>query len=186
MKPKTTETANPSKYRPISCLITIYKIYTECIAEKVRKHCEENRILAEEQKGCRKGARGCKEQIIIDQVIMEQVCKKTRNITTAFIDYQKVSTSLNENTECGFKIKITEKRSQAITHLLYMDDLKLYGQTEEKLHKLVKITKEFSEKIHMNFGLDKCSNQNIRRGKMEPQMKEKNELPIMSAEDVYK
>ena len=48
MKPKTTETANPSKYRPISCLITIYKIYTECIAEKVRKHCEENRILAEE------------------------------------------------------------------------------------------------------------------------------------------
>ena len=97
-----------------------------------------------------------------------------------------LSTSLNENTECGFKIKITEKRSQAITHLLYMDDLKLYGQTEEKLHKLVKITKEFSEKIHMNFGLDKCSIQNIRRGKMEPQMKEKNELPIMSAEDVYK
>ena len=97
-----------------------------------------------------------------------------------------LSTSLNENTECGFKIKITEKRSQAITHLLYMDDLKLYGQTEEKLHKLVKITKEFSEKIHMNFGSDKCSIQNIKRGKMEPQMKEKNELPIMSAEDVYK
>jgi len=94
MKPKTTETANPSKYRPISCLTTIYKIYTECIAEKVRKHCEENRILAEEQKGCRKGARGCKEQIIIDQVIMEQVCKKTRNITTAFIDYQKVYDSV--------------------------------------------------------------------------------------------
>jgi len=54
------------------------------------------------------------------------------------------------------------------------------------VHELVKITKEFSEKIHMNFGLDKCSIQNIRRGKMEPQMKEKNELPIMSAEDVYK
>jgi hypothetical protein len=32
---------------------------------------------------------GCKEQLIIDTVIMEQARKNNRNIYTAFIDYKK-------------------------------------------------------------------------------------------------
>jgi hypothetical protein len=31
LKPKDSDTKNPSKYRPITCLPTIYKIMTACI-----------------------------------------------------------------------------------------------------------------------------------------------------------
>ena len=30
----------PSKYRPITCFCTIYKIYTACTAEKIYRHLE--------------------------------------------------------------------------------------------------------------------------------------------------
>jgi len=36
------------KYRPITCLCTIYIIYTACTAEKIYKHLEGNKLLAEE------------------------------------------------------------------------------------------------------------------------------------------
>jgi hypothetical protein len=37
---------------------------------------------------------GCKEQLIIDTVIMEQARKNNRNIYTAFIDYKKAYDSV--------------------------------------------------------------------------------------------
>jgi hypothetical protein len=73
LKPKDSDTKNPSKYRPITCLPTIYKIMT---------------------KGCIKECFGCKEQLIIDTVIMEQARKNNRNIYTAFIDYKKAYDSV--------------------------------------------------------------------------------------------
>jgi hypothetical protein len=39
-------------------------------------HCQKLNILNEEQKGCVKECFGCKEQLIIDTVIMEQARKK--------------------------------------------------------------------------------------------------------------
>jgi len=55
MLPKKEDNKDPAKYRPIACLPTVYKIVTSCIAGKIQAHCEENNILHEEQKGCRKG-----------------------------------------------------------------------------------------------------------------------------------
>jgi len=40
--PKSQDCQDPSKYRPITCLCTIYKIYTACIAEKIYKHLDTN------------------------------------------------------------------------------------------------------------------------------------------------
>jgi len=45
--PKSQDCEDPSKYRPITCLCTIYKIYTACIAEKIYRHLETNKLLAE-------------------------------------------------------------------------------------------------------------------------------------------
>lgn len=33
--PKDDDTGNPAKYRPITCLPTLYKIFTGCIANKI-------------------------------------------------------------------------------------------------------------------------------------------------------
>jgi len=64
--PKSQDCEDPTKYRPVTCLCTIYKIY---IAEKIYKHLETNELLAEEQKECIKNSQGCKEQLIIDLVL---------------------------------------------------------------------------------------------------------------------
>jgi len=73
--PKSQDCQDPSKYRTITCLCTIYKIYTACIAGKIYKHLDANKLLAEEQKGCIKKSQGCKAQLIIDSVVLEQVYK---------------------------------------------------------------------------------------------------------------
>jgi hypothetical protein len=41
--PKSRDCEDPSKYRPITCLCTVYKIYTACIAEKIYKHLHRNK-----------------------------------------------------------------------------------------------------------------------------------------------
>jgi hypothetical protein len=54
--PKDNNTSNPSKYRPITCLVTLYKLITAIITRKIYKHLHANNILTEEQKGCYKGS----------------------------------------------------------------------------------------------------------------------------------
>jgi hypothetical protein len=55
---------------------------------------------------------------------------------------------------CGYQVYGTERK---INHLLYMDDLKLIGRSEEELGNEIKIIKTFSDDIKMKFGLEKCA-----------------------------
>jgi hypothetical protein len=57
LQPKRQDCQNPSKYRPINSLCTFNKKYTACIAEKIQKHLDANKLLAEEQIGCIKNPR---------------------------------------------------------------------------------------------------------------------------------
>jgi len=42
-----------------------------------------------------------------------------------------------------------------VSHRLYMDDLKLYAESEDEMQTLVNTTAEFSSDIQMEFGLEK-------------------------------
>jgi len=53
-----------------------------------------------------------------------------------------------------------------ISHLLYMDDLKLITKSEEGLQKQTQTVKKFSGDIHMEFGLEKCAKIVFKRGKI--------------------
>jgi hypothetical protein len=53
-----------------------------------------------------------------------------------------------------------------ISHLLYMDDLKLIAKSEEELQTQIQIVKTFSDDIHMDFGLEKCAKITFKRGKL--------------------
>ena len=44
-----------------------------------------------------------------------------------------------------------------INHLLFMDDLKFYSQSEKELESLVRTIRVFSEDIGMEFGIEKCA-----------------------------
>jgi hypothetical protein len=48
----------------------------------------------EEQKGCYKGSRGCKDQITIDTIIVKQAIEKRRNLSMTYIDYRKAFDSI--------------------------------------------------------------------------------------------
>ena len=50
-------------------------------------------------------------------------------------------------------------------HLLYMDDLKLFAPNDEKLSDQLKLVKQYSEDIQMEFGLDKCAKCTFMQGK---------------------
>ena len=61
--------------------------------------------------------------------------------------------------------KKEEKTQDQLSHLLYMDDLKLYAEDEKGLDILLGIVHTFSKDIGMDFGLDKCAICVIKKGK---------------------
>lgn len=79
---------DPSKYRPITFLLT------SIISTKIYNHLEKFKIFSEEQKGCRKNSRGCKEQLAIDNAIKEEAEARKQDLNTAYIDYQKAFDSI--------------------------------------------------------------------------------------------
>ena len=56
--------------------------------------------------------------------------------------------------DCGYQVHGTERK---ISHLLYMDDLKLLGRNENELKNEMKIVQTISKDTNMNFGLEKCA-----------------------------
>ena len=62
----------------------------------------------------------------------------------------------------GCKISATVN----LTHLMYMDDIKLFAQNDSYLQTLVDTVRTFSGDIDMQFGLKKCAKLSVRRGKL--------------------
>ena len=63
----------------------------------------------------------------------------------------------------GYGYQLDEQTK--INHLSYVDDLKLYGTSDNQLTGLINTVKNVSEDIRMEFGLDKCSKASFKRGK---------------------
>ena len=56
------------------------------------------------------------------------------------------------------------KRKERLNHLLFMDDLKLYGSNDIEIDSLVEVIKIVSGNIGMQFGIDKCDVLKMKRG----------------------
>ena len=77
---------------------------------------------------------------------------------------------------------------QNISHLLYMDDLKLFAKGDVQLNKEIDIVKIFSKDIQMEFGLDKCARVSIKRGRQVSIMVNDEESGLRNLEtaEIYK
>ena len=53
-----------------------------------------------------------------------------------------------------------------LNHLLFMDDLKLFGKSEDQIDSLVQTVFIFSEDIGMEFGLKKCGEVILKKQKL--------------------
>ncbi|TLM35229.1 hypothetical protein FEC24_18950, partial [Acinetobacter baumannii] len=73
-----------------------------------------------------------------------------------------LSTLLKDST-LGYRLR---RGAEAISHLLFMDDLKLFASKKPDLMSLLKITDSFSKAIGMEFGVDKCAFIDVQRGKV--------------------
>ena len=76
-------------YRPFACLPIMWKLLTGIMGEKLYQHLESNGLLTDEQKGCRKGSRGTKDQLLVDKVILKNCRRRLTNLSRAWIDYKK-------------------------------------------------------------------------------------------------
>lgn len=259
--PKTEKCSeDPAKYRPITCLPTMYKILTSIIATKVYEHLNNNNLLSEEQKGCRKQSMGAKEQLIIDSIVTNTAKKRKDTLLTAYVDYQKafdsvphswlieilklykinpILTGFLEYAMTQWKTNIILRSGKTtlnagsvpirrgifqgdalsplwfcmairpltsmlnkqnkgyqletpgirLSHLWYMDDLKLYAGKKEHLQLQLDCVKKFSNDIKMTFGLDKCRTSFMEKGKWtkhEGYGEEHQRITGMEEEEQYK
>ena len=79
-----------ANFRPITCLPLLWKLLTGILAQELYEHLEQANILPWEQKGCRKGSRGTKGQLIIAKTIVKNCKKRLTSMAVAWIDYRKV------------------------------------------------------------------------------------------------
>ena len=56
-------------YRPISCSTLMLKLLTGVIAKEMYDYLEQEKLLPEELKGCRRGSRRTKDQLLIDKTV---------------------------------------------------------------------------------------------------------------------
>ena len=77
-----------------------------------------------------------------------------------------LSNMLN-NSNCGYIIHDKRADGCCLSHLLYMDDIKLYAKNQREMNDMMKLVHHFSTDIKMSFGLEKCKTVSMVRGKHE-------------------
>ena len=70
-------------YQPITCLPSMRKLLTGVIAEEIYNYLEQEKILPEEQKGCKRGSRRTKDQLLIDNTVLKDCKKRHTNLSIA-------------------------------------------------------------------------------------------------------
>ena len=59
------------------------------IADQIYAHLDQEKLLPEEQKGCRKGSRGTNDLLYIDRPVIKKFKSRNKNLAMAWIDYKK-------------------------------------------------------------------------------------------------
>ena len=72
-------------------------------------------------------------------------------------------TRVLERMEVGYQLK---KGGSRINHLMFMDDIMLFGRGTKEIDTLVQTERIVSGDIRMEFGTEKCALVNIQRGKV--------------------
>ncbi|CAH3162414.1 unnamed protein product, partial [Porites evermanni] len=157
----------------------IWKLLMGIIVEKLYRHLERNGLLVnDEQKGCRKGSRGTKDQLLVDKTVVKNCRRELTNLSMAWIDDMvppfvdaempgdgcHVAHDPRGAKEAGYRLA---KDMRPINHLLFMDDLELYGAIKDQLDSLIQVVRIFSEDIKMSFGLESALSWKLEKGRVD-------------------
>ena len=99
-----------SNYRPITCLLLMWKLLTGVIADQMYEHLDREKLLPEGQKGRRKDSRWTNDLLYIDGAVIKEFNSISKNIAMAWIDYQKAFDMLPHSwiTECLDLFEVAE------------------------------------------------------------------------------
>ena len=92
-------------------------------SNEIYNYLEENDILPEEQKGCRRNSRGTKDQLLIGNAVMKNCRKRKVGLSTVCIDYRKAydmvpHSSIKKSMEmCGVAGKMSDLLSKGMESL---------------------------------------------------------------------
>ena len=86
---KNNDAKDSKNYRSITCLLTVHKFLTSVLTVRAYLHLEQNDFFPLEQEGCRRGSYGCKDQPMINKMILQNCKKRKWNLSCAWIDYKK-------------------------------------------------------------------------------------------------
>ena len=62
-----------NNYGAITCLPLMWKLLTAVIVDQIYAHLDQEKLLPEEQKGCRKGSRGTNDLLYVDRAVINEV-----------------------------------------------------------------------------------------------------------------
>ncbi|XP_068224112.1 uncharacterized protein [Palaemon carinicauda] len=79
-----------------------------------------------------------------------------------FIVAMIILTKVLQMMDAGYQLK---KRSNRISHVMFMGDIKLYGKSIKEIDTLIQTMRIVSGDIRMEFGIEKCALVNIKNGK---------------------
>ena len=61
---------------------------TDAIADQIYAHLDQDILLPEEKKGCRKGSRGTNDLLYVDRTVIKEVKSRNKNLAMAWVDYK--------------------------------------------------------------------------------------------------
>ena len=61
----------------------MWKLLTGVVAEEMYDYLEQGELLPEEQKRCRRGSHGTKDQLLIDKSVLKDCKKRHTNLSVA-------------------------------------------------------------------------------------------------------
>ena len=67
----------------------MWKLLTAVITDQIYAHLDQEKLLPEEQKGCRKGSRGTNDLRYIDRAVIKELKSRNNNLAMAWIDHKK-------------------------------------------------------------------------------------------------
>ena len=235
---KKGDPTEPKNYRPITCLNTIYKVFTSTLQRRIVAAIQPIWETIYEQRGTKTGVAGVRENLLIDRSVCQDATYYKRNLSMAWVDYRKafdstshqliihlltcmgvhrsvtvtiqrlmetwrtrlaireagrermsdyityhrgvyqgdslspllfcislLPLSLELRQHKGYRAGPPNSRTHTITHLFYLDDLKLYAQTEKDIKAMLDTVKLYSNDIGMEFGMEKCAVYNVQKGR---------------------
>ena len=63
----------------------MWKLLTGVIADQIYANLDQQNVLPEEQKGCRKASRGTNDLLYIDRAVIKEVKSRNKNLGMAWI-----------------------------------------------------------------------------------------------------